>query len=457
MDSYVRKVNLVGQNEDEDDAALDDIQGNEEENENEMNDSLGEVEPVKLNAQAPPQQLAKRPDLNKEYAEIQSSLSWLSGLEDSAEMKSKADSKDGLMTAVRTSVNAIISWRNEKGSVSLLGGLLQTADSACQDYISKKKPFFSKGKKRKQKVIDTKSRINALQSKLDSATTIYSMEETFNTSADSSKQSTEVNRLIRAGKGKEKFLKDFEASRQEGSGNDRYGRMDQDATSLAYGFAYEQDEYFDKYDGWNTNRRQVDMTTIRLASRMAAGGQGDAKTIESWLNMFSNEDMGKYEFKSLADLIDGDLERKYTYIETAAAAKKLVPKYVEAVKQGTKGLKYNSLNTLANVCAKMNILTALGDVMRPVIELVRSGNSEKLSKLHGSFDKIKFDGDELPFLMQNADDFIKDPDIKELYKQIYAVRTALESKGLSMGATMTSWHWKFLTSTIQELNGMGLK
>ena len=130
---------------------------------------------------------------------------------------------------------------------------------------------------------------------------------------------------------------------------------------------------------------------------------------------------------------------------------------MEAVKQGTKGLKYNSLNTLANVCAKMNILTALGDVMRPVIELVRSGNSEKLSKLHGSFDKIKFDGDELPFLMQNADDFIKDPDIKELYKQIYAVRTALESKGLSMGATMTSWHWKFLTSTIQELNGMGLK
>ncbi len=443
-----------------------------------MSDDLGAEEPLEEPEPyvAPPNKVADR-----DYVKIEKSLEFIGEFSNLDEITGKKASKDGLMTKVTNCATRFYKFQREmidsrwderyfgEPGAKLVGEKIDEMIKACDDYIAKKHPWFAKGQARKAKVEELKENAKVIQEYPQGTVSFFRIAgsvEDFNNNNEITTH--ETDRLINGGAKHAGYLKDFTNNRMSLRTDDF---KDRGAMTIGYsltqtGDAKDADDARRIAGGalggvtFGTNLRSQreegkPLEDEFLKSQKPSG----AEEMEKLFDILLNEDLSKYKFYTLGDMMDDDFKHKHQIVTIATEMQRYPTAYAEFIMAGFPGLKFNTPQKLAKVYARVDLFMMMSNIYTA---LARLAGNEDMKLMRGrSMDLMKLKFEEVQDLAFYWADLSFGEDSKKqkmapIIKSLADVLQGMDRGGFRPGDDVSKWESKYYYECKEKLKGLGL-
>lgn len=430
--------------------------------ENEMTE-MPEQEPQAPVAAATATKAPPKKDLD--FDDAKRMLNTIDGFDNSAELASKKNSKDGYMDAV---VRSVAQFRGVKdrvynaekfdkdGANELMSAASHLSDSASE-YVRNKNPFFKKGQRRKALV----------EKIMNAADAIVTTPERF-------------IRVLKVFKTQVEFDADTNAEDLDDKVKQNLAKIE----SAEKAYTTERDKMFNDREmsgvREGTRKRQTGSTAAALSKIGGLSGDAlkstvtdfqngideskqeddydkteSAKAIERVMEMYEKENISDYIKRTPAEMFQGDFEHRLFLCNAAFdMSERAIGAYLRFLKEGVPGMKYNK-DTAIDAITRLYFFEMVGSLLHGMSTVMESPVFKQ--KGPGVLNLLMWNINDLADLLNYDQGSGKDPMRVLFLTSLMAVKQSMNNAGFRFGMSAESAYNTMRQRTVEEFQAVGLR
>ena len=419
MDILATKMKDMGLQTAEDDP----LQQGKSDSNNET-DKMAEMDDSMDNEQTPAEQTSENVGVKqgKSLSELKGGWEYITSFKNSKEFLSKKASKDGLMDAVKNETLNAINTMNSLGREASDEDIVEhkevfkAAKQACSNYVQKKNPFTSKGKKRKKAVENLELAFANLWE--------TDADVLLNVVLDSRDKKLEELNQADVDYKKDTSIYSNYFSEQKKDKTNGIGALNQ-RKATAYATT------LNKYGGYSDARAKADAPVMEMGTRDDRfTGAEVAKACEGYFKLVESANLSEYLMSSPEDILNKDIARMHYMTQMWFEGEVLINNYEKLVANGQRGLKYPKEKFL-ELRAKFEALEQISILYSGVEDILK----DPATKDQGSaaYFKLLDEVDDPFYFMQQVPNL--PPEQQGLYTTLFRMKGQMVDSGYKFGKT----------------------